>query len=318
MLRYRTMRSADVTDCVDIVRSHPMLGPQYGREIEHLAPLWKQLLGREAFRAFVFEETRTGRVRIVGVGISVFVSDTFVAELKSPPFVWIGPEITRRILRRNSPLLSDKELRKANSDGGLCLTPWIAAFDAEHPLSLDAHTGMFAAFVAEHRGFQLKELVSSTISPENLEGAIRSGGLLVDPATGHYIDTVDRPLAEIFAQPHLVGLTKELANARFGTWIGSLFVYTPPHFGFSPSEQRLLLTALRGGTDEDLARELGVSLSAVKKTWRSIYARVALRAPGLIPDPVPEELTSERGREKKQRLLAYLREHPEELRPACT
>jgi len=28
-----------------------------------------------------------------------------------------------------------------------------------------------------------------------------------------------------------------------------------------------------------------------------------------------EELTMERGEEKKQRLLAYLREHPEELRP---
>ena len=32
---------------------------------------------------------------------------------------------------------------------------------------------------------------------------------------------------------------------------------------------------------------------------------------------VVEELNSERGKEKKQRLLAYLREHPEELRPAA-
>ncbi len=61
---------------------------------------------------------------------------------------------------------------------------------------------------------------------------------------------------------------------------------------------------------------LGVSLSAVKKTWRTIYGRVTAKSPGLIPDQVPEELSSERGKEKKQRLLAYLREHPEELRPA--
>ena len=48
----------------------------------------------------------------------------------------------------------------------------------------------------------------------------------------------------------------------------------------------------------------------------AIYARVSAHSPGLIPDKVPEESNSERGRKKKQRLLAYLREHPEELRPA--
>jgi len=54
----------------------------------------------------------------------------------------------------------------------------------------------------------------------------------------------------------------------------------------------------------------------VKKVWGSIYERVSAHSHGLIPDKVPEELNSERGKEKKQRLLAYLREHPEELRPA--
>jgi len=37
-----------------------MLGPQYGSEIEHLAPVWKQLLGREAFRG------RNPQRRLVG------------------------------------------------------------------------------------------------------------------------------------------------------------------------------------------------------------------------------------------------------------
>ena len=96
-----------------------------------------------------------------------------------------------------------------------------------------------------------------------------------------------------------------------------MFLYQPPQFGFRPSEQRLLLTALRGGTDEEIADELGISVSAIKKNWRSIYDRVTVQCPELIRnDPLREELTSERGKEKKQHLLAYLREHPEELRPA--
>src|SRR2546429_6039975 len=58
-------------------------------------------------------------------------------------------------------------------------------------------------------------------------------------------------------------------------------VYQAPRFGFSASEQRLLLKAFLGGTDEDLADELGVSLSAVKKAWQSIYERVSACDPEL-------------------------------------
>jgi DNA-binding NarL/FixJ family response regulator len=78
----------------------------------------------------------------------------------------------------------------------------------------------------------------------------------------------------------------------------------------------LLLAALEGGTDEELAVKLDISLSAVKKTWRSIYERVRAGNSGVIPDQLQAESTPERGKEKKQRLLAYLREHPEEVRPA--
>jgi DNA-binding CsgD family transcriptional regulator len=95
-----------------------------------------------------------------------------------------------------------------------------------------------------------------------------------------------------------------------------LFAYQPPRLGLRPSEQRLLLIASCGGIDEDLADELGNSISAVKKTWRSIYDRVVQGAPGLIPKTSMEHGTIERGKEKKQRLLVYLRDHPEKLRPA--
>jgi DNA-binding CsgD family transcriptional regulator len=316
-LRYRPLRPIDVCECVEIVRAHPTLGPQYGSGITDLQTVWLSLMGREAFRAVVFEDAEDSQIRIMGVGVSVFVSHEFLLELKTPPFFWAGPEMIKRVLRGESPLLSDKQVRRANADGGLNLVTWAGALHADYLQSVDAHTAMFAAFVGEHRGFQLKELVGYGMSLEALEGTIRSGGLFLSPVNGRYVDSVDRPLQEILAEPHYVGLTRELAMARFGTWIGSLFVYQPPQFGFRASEQRQLLAALQGGTDDDLARTLGISLSAVKKTWGSIYGRVTLRSPGLIPDHVPAELNSERGKEKKQRLLAYLREHPEELRPAA-
>jgi hypothetical protein len=78
----------------------------------------------------------------------------------------------------------------------------------------------------------------------------------------------------------------------------------------------LLSCALSGATDEQLAGTLGTSLATVKKMWVSIYNRVEDRLPALIPDRLQTDASAgSRGREKRRGLLAYLREHPEELRP---
>jgi len=50
--------------------------------------------------------------------------------------------------------------------------------------------------------------------------------------------------------------------------------------------------------------------------WVFIYERVSAYLPDFSSDRKPNGMTG-RGKEKKQRLLTYLRDHPEELRPAC-
>jgi len=144
--------------------------------------------------------------------------------------------------RGASPLLSDKQLRQANADRGLNLVTWEGALHSGYLNCVEAHEAMFAAFVVQHRGFLLKELIGHGMTFEAFVGTIRSGGMLLSAAGGRYADSPDKPLHEVSAEPHVVGLTRELALARFGTWIGSLFVYQPPQFGFRPSEQRLLLS----------------------------------------------------------------------------
>ena len=91
--------------------------------------------------------------------------------------------------------------------------------------------------------------------------------------------------------------------------------YRKPVIGFTRSEQRLLSAALQGGTDGELCDLLGVSLSAVKKTWASIYLRVQSAKPSDARIELDESIDGDRGKEKKQKLLVFLREHPEELRP---
>jgi len=81
----------------------------------------------------------------------------------------------------------------------------------------------------------------------------------------------------------------------------------------------MLLAALDGGgTDRELAEELNVSVSTIKKMWLSVYRRVAANLPELDPNHSPPDgATIRRGAEKKRYLLAYLRKHLEELRPVA-
>ena len=314
-IRWRPMRPRDVVECVQIVATHSIQAPRYGRAIHNLRTFWEGLLGREAFRAIVFERMQNeSRVRIIGVGVSVFISDAFLNFIKTPPYFWVYPELMKWEATGKSPIVSDKQTREFNAKGGLNLLVLEGTFRIDDEIGPETQTATFTAFVEQHRGFLLKELISHAMSEERLLGMLRTGGQLLDPQ-GKFVDDLQEPPRAIVGKPHYVGLTREVALSRVGYWVASLFVHATPEFALRPSEQRLLLAALRGGTDEELAIELGVSLSAVKKTWVLIYERASAYLPEFSSDREPSG-TTERGKEKKQRLLGYLREHLEELRPA--
>jgi hypothetical protein len=317
-LKHRPMRPKDVAECAEIIALHPVLGPRYGgRAKPDLLRAWLQLLGSEAMKAAVFEEPEGARLAIRGFGISVFVTDNFVRELKTPPLFWFGPELARRILRGDSPVLSEKQIREANSKEGLNLVVWEAlprpGFDQRN----DIYHLMVTSFIEMHRGFLWKEMITAQVeSAERLRWALDAGGLLWSPSRSRYAHSSEGKHQEVIRRPHIVGVTRDVEFGRAGSWVGTLFDYHTPQIGFSRGEQKLLLSALSGGTDKEVHDDLGASLSTVKNTWRSIYNRAALRLPELFVDQSKMDVRSfERGKEKKRHLLAYLREHPEELRP---
>jgi hypothetical protein len=319
VIRYRPMRHRDIPECARIVATHPILGRRYGDTINDLPAAWRELLNSEcSFTSALFEETEGTRVRIHGVGISVFVTDGFFREAKTPPFFWLGPELTRRIAEGRSPVLTEKRLREANSGEGLNVVIWQNGAhpdDVKRPESWGAGVN---AFLENHRGFRLNEVITQAETPEHFIGMLNAGATLYGDTNGTYRDSRQLDPQRAVMEPHLTGLSRQTASRQVGSWIGTLFLYQPPRLGFSRSEQRLLWAALHGGTDEELSDTLCISQSAVKKTWRAIYTRATNLMPALIPNQLPESeqvLTEDRGKEKKRRLVAYLREHPEELRP---
>jgi hypothetical protein len=315
---YRQMRPNDVRDCVDIIAAHPVVGPRYGNAIEGLGPAWLKLLSSDGFCiSLVFEEANEAKVNKLGVIASVFVSDEFLREAKTPPHFWFGPELAKRVVRGDSPVLSSRQVCEANTGDGLNLMEWQMTFRDDAVLRADVRVAGIAAVAEYLRGYRFKEVVAQVEGAKRLLRRRDGGWLLWKGPECGYNEFWQDDLDAVAAKPYVIGMTHERARARGLSWVSSIILsYQPPHIGFRRSEQRLLICAMHGGTDQELSDELMISIATVKKTWRSIYDRVAERFPELIPTiEAYADGASGRGREKKQRLIAYLREHPEELRP---
>ena len=316
MIRYRLARPDDIATCVQFIADHPVLGPRYGSAIEHMGTVWRRFLGSDALFSIVSEETGPGTAtRLIGSYIAGFISDDFAMELATPPLKWIGPELVSRCIHGPVPILTDAEVRHANSTRGMNILVWPTAPRADFENLPELIQGGQALFFEAYRGFNIKRLQVQASHPVEMAVAVNSGGWCLRDGDAVHFRTLEQPAEVAVLQPHMLEVTKEMAARQPGTWVSLLLTYRKPMIGFTRSEQRLLSAALQGGTDGELSDLLGISLSAVKKMWASSYLRVQSRTPFDVKIELDESVDGDRGKEKKRKLLAYLREHPEELKP---
>jgi hypothetical protein len=314
-IRYRSLVKQDVPNLVAQVAAHPVLGPRYGLMLNDFGAALERTLGRTSEIACAFDEVNGSGTTLLGAGIAGFVTPQFLGEAKTTPGFWVGPELVKRIMHGVDPLLSDREVREANSRRELNLLVWHTTI---HPRDFNRpEVGVIVvnAFFNNFLGFQVSEMLAQADSFEHLQGCRNLGCCYFDRRSGRYGDFLDVNRNNFEHEPHNLGLDRQSSYTHGHLW--SLFCCPPAQIGFSSSEQRMLRIALDGGTDEELSTQLRISLAAVKKHWRSIYERAAEGWPHLFADRQRRQSISvgERGKERRRRLLAYLREHPEELRP---
>ena len=106
--------------------------------------------------------------------------------------------------------------------------------------------------------------------------------------------------------------TREIEMRRPSSLAGTLFDYQIPRFAFSASQQRLLLAAFGGCTDEEMSVWLG-NLDVCSKKHQSIAWRRDARTFSTKFCRAGRRAGADA--ERKCRLLTYLRDHPEEQRP---
>lgn len=312
-------REGDARDIAAWLELHRALGlPYLARSWSILPEMWKSLLAAGRLLLFLVEDrSRPSVSRVVSCCAAVFVTDAFCEDAKEILSPFFGIELTRLHLAKQLPVLTRAQIAEANGAEGLnvviCYEGWREGALSFQD-SLAVREKQSAALYLALSGYQVKELLANPIGDESFRQLLDGGARLrrdFSLSGGSGSRAGRKGL-----WPRVVGLTKEEAEEHPGSHLSGLFVYSQPRFHFSRAEQKLLQRALTGETCEELAASLDLSAWTVKKRWHSIYERVTTVDSELLPPPIAEgPQARSRGLERRRRLLNYLRQHPEELRP---
>lgn len=305
-MRFRLVDTRDFPTCRSLLNPALRLGSGV---LEQLPAIWHTLAPYSTF-SVVEDPAKPYPDGIEGFGVSVFVTDQFVEAFAAARRNYLDAALYECILEGPSPVLSEAQVRTANSGDGLNVV--VLNFGLrDHDLSSPATQRVLqlgsAAFYTLHAGYRIKSITNEVFGAQHAQYMAAGGFRLQETAP-----PASPPTPE--SQPHLFALRREWVEPAVIDPVSTLFFPAAPRVGFSPAEQRVLLRALLNRSDSETAGELGLSEDAVKKTWRRIYERVSRQLPFLTAgDGAPRE--AGRSTEKRRHVLEYLRAHPEEIRP---
>lgn len=238
----------------------------------------------------------------MGFGASVFVSAEFMDAEIANPRDDINSRVIASVHAGQPVVLTREETGRANAAEGLDIVILYGVWSEEimtPDQAAEARTALPTAFIQLQAGYRTRRFLweSASLPQERfarMSGVYRAIGEF--PGAGRVLNLCNRDEA--------VGVPASQANV--------LFRYAEPVLGLREADQQLLRAAQSGATDAELAATLRLKMPAVKARWRSALARIAEARPDLVGEL--KDGTA-RGSQKRHRVLAYIREHPEELRP---
>jgi hypothetical protein len=308
---WRKARAVDLPECLKL---HPA---KNGAEIVGSARAlnaWRQLFDMPyATRSALVERRRNGTTEIVGFGFAAFVKKSFAdAEVRQPQ-PGLNARIIASVVNGKSAIATSDEVRDANTRRDLQQVILDTSWKDTHlsPEQRDEVRVLLGlAYQELHAGYRFSRILSEMVDELDLWHV-----------RGHRsFEVVDRFEAYRRANPDtpwnveraLVAATVESMRTDPHSIAASLFHHhLDPQFAFTQAEQQLLEAALEGADDGSASKSLFVSMAAIKHRWKSIFERVA----AIRPELCPPDGDGTRGIQKRQRILTYVRSHPEELRP---
>jgi hypothetical protein len=287
---------------------------------EDVVAFWGSLLSSRAALSRVVEtQTAASGRQVIGFGLSVFVTDEFMAEITTtlPPNVGWQMFLRWRLGQRMF-LTREEFAQKNNPQDGLNLMV-LAYGTAVAELRTEdenrVRSRMFEAFIECHAGYCVKVFHQEMFSLEDKVGGAGLG-LKVVRDFGDAVYVAAGPSLPATA---LMGLHRDSFGFPGQNAMLWPFFHPPaPRCQFTNLEKDVLDAALHSDTDEEIAGALNISIWTVKKRWQRIYEKSERVFPDLLqsdPDggPGSEGLSGQR----RRHLLDYLRQHLEEIRPTA-
>jgi hypothetical protein len=308
---WRRAHAGDLAQCLQL---HPA---KNGAELvgdARAAAAWRQLFEMShATRSAVVEMQVKDRVEIVGFGLASFVKKSFAEDEVQNPRPGLNSRIIESIANGNSVIATYAEVRDANTRGDLQQvildTSW-----KNGPLTAaqvdEVRILLGQAYHQEFAGYHFSRILAELVDELDL-WHVR--GLKAFQVIDRFED-FRRANPETRWNPDrsLVEVTLDSIRADPHSVAAGLFQrHAPPQFVLRRGEQELLELALEGADDLSMAKSLFVTLPAIKRCWSNVFGRVA----SIRPDLCPFDGEGTRGIQKRQRILTYVRSHPEELRP---
>src|SRR5215831_9852433 len=298
---WRPISESDLSKCLEI--QPECLGDQIVGRSTALR-VWKALLDSPAFQANVIESERPlGGHKIVACGMGVFVTKTFADREITAPRPGLNSRIIAGVASGDSVVLNRGQIAAGNAGEGIDFVnmygTWRDGIMTADQLA-EAQALLGTSFVEHFAGYRFNRV---------LKEAIGQSRIALARATGTY-----KILAEFQESGSaLAVVTRDSALAAPYSVAATMYRYQPPVLRLRPAEQKLLAAALTGKTDAELSAELELSIEAIKKRWMSIFDRIDEFKPGILSRG--EADSDGRGPQKRHRVVAYIRTHPEELRP---
>jgi hypothetical protein len=302
-MNWREVVEADLTECLNI--EPRVFGDGIvGKECAMSA--WKGLTRRRSFNSAVIEvSTPLSAKQKVAFGSSVFVTPEFATRELEDPRPGLNDRIIASVANGRSFVLPDATVSETPAPNPLDLVILscnylYGAMNAEQ--TIQAEMTLPFSFAESHVGYRLNRILSETVCERQYKAHDSSG--------------VWRTVAKYQDCCHtLIALTEKEAFATSGSVAAPLFQYREPVLHLRDTEKQLLAAAMNGETDNELAARMNLSLPSIKKRWASLFDRISDTRPDLLPDAEQRGLHDSRGPQKRHRILAYVRSHPEEVRP---
>src|SRR6476646_4621522 len=259
------------TEPEDLAACAGLLPPVYKNVSDSLVQLWQRLLTSGGILSAVVGSPKPRSLSpVLAFGITYFVNDSLMQQIRRSRQPGLALIILEAYANGESPVLGTDAVARANASTGLNIVFHQALKSNLNPEQRGAVVDLLTrAFFAYKAGYHIKSGVTEAFGEAELPMHYAIGGNAICP------QKVDRPVNCVsgLGDPYRIWLDRSAALGDPGSQMCRLFLYTPPKFHFPSAEQKLLTESLPGRTDEEVARVLGISVSAVKKRWQAIYRR---------------------------------------------